>query len=328
MLRPIMTHRGFVSLLTILGLGTVACGGSDRRAGGDDAPTADSAAAMTPTGPTARPITTVEKLEAPESARWDPDQNVWFVANINGNPSGKDNNGYISRLKPDGSVDSLKFIAGGRNKVMLNAPKGMAIVGDTLWVADIDAVRGFNRKTGALVANIRVPGAVFINDIAPGPDGLYATDTGVIYGPDGSTKHPGPDAIYRIAGRKASTAIKFDGQPGPNGITWDPNGERFIIAPFGDKAISSWVPGDSTARKIGEGPGMFDGVESFGPDQFLITSWADSSLSLLSEGKVSKLLGGIAGPADIGYDRQRGRVAIPQLTENKMVIVQVDAGQP
>ncbi len=124
-----------------------------------------------------------------------------------------------------------------------------------------------------------------------------------------------------------TTAIKFDGQPGPNGITWDPNGERFIIAPFGDKAISSWVPGDSTARKIGEGPGMYDGVESFGPDQFLITSWSDSSLSLLSEGRVTKLLGGIAGPADIGYDRQSGRVAIPQLSENKMVIVQVDAGQ-
>ena len=89
----------------------------------------------------------------------------------------------------------------------------------------------FNRKTGALVANIKVPGAVFINDIAVGPDGLYATDSGIILGPDGSAKHPGPDAVYKIAGRKATTAVKFDGQPAPNGITWDPNGERFSSRP-------------------------------------------------------------------------------------------------
>ena len=46
----------------------------------------------------------------------------------------------------------------------------------------------------------------------------------------------------------------------------------------------------------------------------------------LSEGKISKILGGVAGPADIGYDRQGGHVVIPQLTENKLVIVQVGAG--
>jgi sugar lactone lactonase YvrE len=324
MLQQITTHRGIVLLLAIATLGTAACGGDERKPA--DTPTADTAMAAAPAGPTARLIKTVDSLQAPEAARWDPDQKVWFVANINGTPSSKDNNGFISRLKPDGTVETLKFIAAGSKGVTLNAPKGLAIVGDTLWVCDIDAVRGFNRKTGALVANIRVPGAVFINDITPGPDGLYATDTGVILGA-GEPKHPGPDAIYRIAGRKATTVLKFDGQPGPNGITWDPNGERLIIAPFGDKAISSWVPGDSAARKIGEGAGMFDGIESFGPDQFLVTSWADSSLSLLREGTMTKLLGGIAGPADIGYDREAGIVAIPQLTENKLALVQVSAAQ-
>ncbi len=89
----------------------------------------------------------VRELQAPEAARWDSDQNVWFVANINGDPLGKDNNGFIARLTPEGKVDSLKFIAGGRGGVTLNAPKGMAITGDTIWVADIDAVRAFNKRT-------------------------------------------------------------------------------------------------------------------------------------------------------------------------------------
>jgi hypothetical protein len=318
------TPKPFAITLALAAL-AAACGGGDRKPAGDETPPADTTMAAAPGGPTAQLIKAVDGFQAPEAARWDPDQKVWFVANINGYPSTKDNNGFISRLKPDGSVETLKFIEGKKKGVTLNGPKGMAIVGDTLWVCDIDAVRGFNRKTGALVANIKVPGAVFINDITPSPDGLYATDTGVILAADAPPKHPGPDAIYKIVGRKATTAYKFDGQPGPNGITWDPNGERLVIAPFGDKSISSWVPGDSAARKIGEGAGMFDGIESFGPDQFLVTSWTDSSLNVLADGQMKKLLGGIAGPADIGYDRETGVVVIPQLSENKLAIVQVSA---
>src|SRR2546426_3743544 len=33
---------------------------------------------------------------------------------------------------------------------LFRSPKGMALNGDTLWVADIDVVRAFNAKTGAL----------------------------------------------------------------------------------------------------------------------------------------------------------------------------------
>ena len=49
---------------------------------------------------------------------------MYFVANINGNSLAKDGNGFISRLTRDGKVESLKFIAGGRGGVTLNAPKG------------------------------------------------------------------------------------------------------------------------------------------------------------------------------------------------------------
>jgi len=301
-----------------------ACGGGERKAADADTAAADTASAR---GPSATPVVTVDSLDAPEAARWDPELKLWWIANVNGAPSVKDNNGYISRVSAEGKIDSLKFVAGGRNKATLNAPKGMAIVGDTLWVADIDVVRGFNRKTGASVASIRVPGSKFLNDISVGPEGLYVTDTGVEFSADGQSSHPGPDAIYRIAGRTVTTVVKFDGQPGPNGITWDSAGGRFVVVPFGDKSISSWAPGDSTPQKIGEGPGMQDGVEEFGGGRFLVTAWADSSLSMLSEGKFTKLAGNLPGAADLGYDPASGRVAVPQLTENKVQILQIDAGR-
>ena len=311
--------RGIALLAAALLAG--ACGGGEDRPAADTTAAADSSA---PSGPTAKPIATIDSLDGPEAARWDADLNLWFIANINGGPSAKDNNGYISRLTSTGAMDSLKFVAGGRDKVTLNAPKGMVIVGDTLWVADIDVVRGFNRKSGAPVATIRVPGAKFLNDIAVGPGGLYVTDTGVRFGADGQMTHPGPDAVYKIAaGRTVTTAVIFDGEPGPNGITWDSAGGRFVIVPFGDKAISAWTPGDSTPQKIGEGPGMQDGVEEFGGGRFLVTSWADSSLSVLSDGKLTNLAKNLPGGADLGYDPASRRVAVPQLTENKVQIFEV-----
>jgi len=309
----------FPARLTLAALVLVpACGGERK-----DAAPADTTAAA-PAAPTeARKIGTVKGLQNPESVRWDADQGIWFVSNVNGNPSAKDNNGYISRLKPDGSVDSLKFVSAGRNKVTLHGPKGMAIVGDTLWVADIDAVRGFNRKTGAPIASIPVPGAKFLNDITAGPDGLYITDTGIHIGANGKMTHPGPDRVFKIAGRKVTTALTFKGQPAPNGITWDSTASRFVIVPNGDTTIVSWAPGDSAPQRVATAPTMMDGVEALGGGRYLVTSWADSSLNLVADGKVTRIAAGIAAPADIGFDRAGGKVAVPQLTENTIELLDV-----
>ncbi|HKH83183.1 MAG TPA: hypothetical protein VKA25_05845 [Gemmatimonadales bacterium] len=254
----------------------------------------------------------VRELQAPEAARWDFDQNVWFVANINGDPFGKDNNGFIARVTPDGRVDSLKFIAGGRSGVTLNAPKGMAIVGDTIWVADIDAVRAFNKRTGAAAGSVRVPGAKFLNDITAGPDGtLYITDSG--FGP--KFTHPGPDRIYQIKGRKATVAFESKELAAPNGIAFME--DALLIAPFMGTSLVSWSPGEKSVRPIGTGPGQQDGIEILPDNRLLVTSWADSSLFILEDGKATRLAYPVPSPADIGFDG-KSRVAVPLLMENRV----------
>lgn len=316
-------NSSFPSSVPIVVLVLAAACGGERK----EAPAADSSAAAAPAPgrAEARHIGTVKDLQNPESARWDAELGVWFVSNVNGEPGGKDNNGFISRIKADGSVDSLKFVAGGRGRVTLNAPKGLAIVGDTLWVADIDAVRGFNRKTGATVATIAVPGAKFLNDITAGPDGIYITDTGVQFGAGGKMTHPGPDRIIRVAGRKVTTAFTFKGQPAPNGITWEESRSRFVVVPMADTTIVTWAPGDSAAQPMATAPGMMDGVEAVEGGRLLVTSWADSSLNLVADGKVTRLAGNLPGPADIGFDRSGAKVAVPQLTENKMELYDVSS---
>src|SRR5207244_9360632 len=91
--------------------------------------------------PTATKVATVQGFLAPESVLHDSTQDIYFVSNINGSPMAKDNNGFISRVRPDGAVENLKFIEGGRNGVTVNAPKALARDGDTPLLGDIDVAR-------------------------------------------------------------------------------------------------------------------------------------------------------------------------------------------
>lgn len=260
----------------------------------------------------------VAGFQAPESARYDPDLDVWYVTNINGSPVDKDGNGYISRLHGDGTVDAMKWIAGGANGVTLNAPKGMALQADTLWVADIDAVRGFDRRTGAPVASVTLVGAQFLNDVAVGADGLYATDSGLHVDAQGMT-HPGPDRVYRIApDRSQSVALESDSLAAPNGITWDAARKQFVIVPFFGNVIRAWTPGSKATIPLGTSKGQLDGVEILDAKRLLVTSWADSSLNVLENGTLTPVAGDLPSPADIGLDVKRGRVAIPLLMENRV----------
>jgi sugar lactone lactonase YvrE len=254
----------------------------------------------------------------PESVKWDSAQDVYFVSNINGAPNAKDGNGYISRLGPAGMVTDSAFIKG------LNAPKGMALVHDTLWVADIDQLRAFDARTAAPVATLPVPGAIFLNDIAAAPDGsLYVTDTAIRFGPKG-VEHPGTDQIFRIApDRKVSVAIKSDSLGRPNGITWDGANQRFIVVSFGANSVLAWKPGETAVTRLFTGPGQFDGVEITRDGAIWVTSWADSSVYRYANAQGTKAIKGVPSPADIGYDVRRNRLLVPIFTGNRVEVWQL-----
>jgi sugar lactone lactonase YvrE len=278
-------------------------------------------------GPTR--VLTIAGFRTPESVKYDPDLDLYFVTNVNGNPSAKDNNGFISRVRPDGTIDSLAFVAGGRGGVTLHGPKGTAIVGDTLWVADIDAVRGYNKRSGALVANVDFGhlGAKFLNDLAAGPDGaLYITDTGIRFDSAGKLSHPGPDRIFRLGPRRETTvAAEGDTLAEPNGITWDARGGRFIVVSFGGPHLFAWKPGDKAPTVIAAGPGGWDGVELLADGRILASSWADSSVHVVTNGKVDRLIAGVPSPADFGIDTKRNRVLIPIFLGDRVEVWQLPA---
>ena len=259
------------------------------------------------------PLAVVSGLASSEAVVFDPARDVYFVSNINGDPGVKDGNGFISRISGDGAVASLHFIQGGRNGVTLNAPMGSRIQGDTLWVLDVDMLRGFDARTGAAIAAVDLApsGAGFLNDLTAGPDGdFYITDTGV-RSVNGKLDHTGPDRIYHVdRNRRVTIALESPALALPDGIGWDPPGRRLILAPFGGTAVQEWHPGDAAPTNVAPGPGRFDGVEVEPDGSIVITIWNDSSVSTLEGTRLVKRVVLSMPPADASVDIRRHRVGV------------------
>ncbi len=81
-------------------------------------------------------------LKTPESVYYDEDRDVLYVSNINGDPTGKTGDGFISKLNLDGSVKEMKWVTG------LDAPKGMAVFDGKLYVSDIQNLVVINIEKG------------------------------------------------------------------------------------------------------------------------------------------------------------------------------------
>ena len=85
-------------------------------------------------------------LLTPESVIYDKKNNVIYAANMNLEPRKKDGNGFISKISTDGKILDLHWADG------LSSPKGLAIVGDILYAADVDEVVAIDLKEGKIIS--------------------------------------------------------------------------------------------------------------------------------------------------------------------------------
>ena len=264
----------------------------------------------------ARHVRSIVGFIDPESVCYDPDQDVFFVSNIAGFGSSKDNHGYIVRISASSLDSAVVFAQSGVGGVTLHAPKGIAIQGDTLWVTDIDVVRGFHRRTGEPVGTIdfSAHNPTQLNDIAAGNGELRVTDTGIWMVFEGNV-HTGPDKIFSVApGRRVSLIANSLSLKLPNGITWDSSAARWIVVSFDrfSGEVAAMRPAlDSTRRVLRVGSGQLDGVEMLPGGRILFSSWADSSIHVWDDGHDTRIIREVPEPADIGVDTRRGRVLIP-----------------
>jgi len=133
------------------------------------------------------PAYEIGNLQFPQNIIAD-DGQVYFIANANGDPGTRENKGFISKADQEGKITDLHFIHGGQKSVTLHSPKEMAIIGSTLYVADLDVVRGFDKQAGHPL--LTIPFAQFH---AESLTGLTADSHGHLYVSDANT-----NTIFRI----------------------------------------------------------------------------------------------------------------------------------
>jgi len=243
-------------------------------------------------------------LKVPESILYDESRNILFVSNICGNPTEKNNRGFISKVSLDGKIVALKWATG------LNAPKGSDIYENTFYVSDIDHLVAIDLKTGKILNRYPAAKSKFLNDVAADSSGnVYITDSS-----------PENSVIYKLSQGKMSVWMKGSEISRPNGLSIEKG--RLIVGNSGDgslKAINLVSKKTTTLAKVGS---EIDGLRPDGKGNFFISDWhgktslvqASDKVDLLLDTTVSKI-----NSADLEYVKSKNLLLIPTFFDNKVV---------
>jgi sugar lactone lactonase YvrE len=206
------------------------------------------------------------------------------------------------------------MLSGNRDSIELNAPKGMARVGDELWVTDIDRLRRFVLPLGDPSPDVLLPGATFANDLAAdGRGGAWVSDTAM---------EGGTPAVWHVdwegqARRRIEGALL--GQP--NGLLR--RGEGLLIARWdeveGGGAILQWSPEGGLMPWARLPSAGLDGLVALPTGRIAVTSWGCSCLYLLSpEGQLLETRSLFRGPADLELDPDGQRLWVPAFLDGDL----------
>lgn len=259
---------------------------------------------------------TVEGFSSPESTIVN--KNDLYVSNVGKElkPTLKDGDGFISKLDVNGKIKELHFIDG------LDAPKGMGIVGNTLFVADINTLRGFDLSSKKEIFNVVFEGVSFLNDITvKDANTLFigASDTSAIYEVNISNKSYKKlmdftvtnglfyeDGILYAAQLGSSTQNMFDGK-----------GKLYKID----------LKDNNKLTQLGTFEGVLDGVTKVG-NKVYVSDWGNGKdtgivrvYDLKTKEETILKLQSFMGAADFWIDEKSKKIFMPQMIGNKVTIL-------
>ncbi|OQB37713.1 MAG: Protein TolB [Candidatus Hydrogenedentes bacterium ADurb.Bin179] len=257
-------------------------------------------------------LMTLEGFAQPECVVVDPESGSAYVSNINSREETywQDTGaGFLSRLKADGSLDTLKWQE-STAEFPIHQPKGMCILNGTLYVADNTRVLSFSLPDGKNKAIYPVLDAQRLNDMAAGEGKVYVTDvaSGKIVRLDTSGRG-NHDVVARIEG--------------VNGITLR-DGVMYAV---------SWTlhevyapPTDGSLPPVPFGlAGHFtnlDGIETLPDGRFIVSDFTGNKVAIISaDRRTVKTLCTLPTPADIGLDPDGNRLYIPQMNSGTVVLL-------
>jgi len=237
-------------------------------------------------------------LKVPESVLYSKQEKLLFVANIDGQPGEKDGKGSIGKVGLDGKIIKVDWLTG------LNAPKGMAISGGSLWVADVDHMAEIDIKAGTIKRTIPIAGSEFLNDVTAAPDGrIFVSDSK-------------GRKVYVLT--NGTPSVFLDNLKGPNGLLY------YAASLYVLDAGSLLKAGkDKKLETLASGmDGSTDGIEHVKGNDFLVLCWTGVIYYVHGDGKTEQLLDtreSKVNSADIGYDAANRVVYVPTFFKNNVV---------
>ena len=253
---------------------------------------------------------TVTGLKTPESVVEAPDGRV-FVSEIG--EFGKDGDGEISYIDKDGKRHP--FASG------MDDPKGLALIGDDLYVADKTRVLRVGRdgKWQVFAAATAFPTTPkFLNDLEADPHGmLYVSDSGNLEGVGG--------AIYSID-RDGKVTLLIDGAKdkrvlAPNGLLADDTGKALLEVDFVSGILYKLDLATGEMQELASGFGGGDGLVHHPKGLMFVSDWKNGKVFSVDAVKdeVKLVKAGFKASADIAMSRDGRYVIVPDMKAGEVV---------
>jgi gluconolactonase len=248
-------------------------------------------------------------LKTPESAVQAKNGKI-YVSEIN--EFGKDGDGQIT------------VIENGKKRVFatgLDDPKGLAIIGKTLYVADKTKVMkiDIDGKVQVFVSASAFPATpLFLNDLEADPQGnLYVSDSGDLFG---SGKG---GAIYKISPKGKVKLLINDKQDArvkaPNGLLADDTGKVLIYVDFASGILYSLNTETKVLSDIAEGFGGGDGLLHRSNGTMYVSDWKNGKVfSVNTKGDVALVKNGYQSAADIAITKDEKYIMVPDMKAGEL----------
>lgn len=243
-------------------------------------------------------------LPTPESVLYvaDPKSPYLFAALIDGQGDVADGKGGIAKLTTEGKLIDKDWISG------LNAPKGMALYKNFLYVADITELVVIDITAQKVINKIPVADSVFLNDVT-------VNASGVVFVSDTRT-----NKIHRYQDNKIE--LYLDNVTSANGLKV--LGSTLVVGAGQELLL---VDADKNRVVIAKGfESGIDGIEMVERGEFIVSCWvglvyyvhSDGRLELLIDSREQKV-----NTADIGYDPDTQQLFVPNFFKNTVTAYQL-----
>lgn len=285
--------------------------------------------AQKPASPTCKPLwQTPAVFRTPEAVLYDGKRDVLYVSNFNvdggflADRSEPRRREFISKVDPNGHGLALKWVSG------LEAPTGMAIHNDMLYVVERGHLVRIDIENARILGRVAIPNASFANDVAMDADGTgYISDNG---------RQPAT-GIYRYVDGKIEPWVSSDEVNRPNGlivdgnelIAYDNNRQALVAIALPGRQVRTIAPIVSDAGAIG------DGLVKIDEKTYLVTAWSGPSWLVHPDGNATALLdtsqlasvqGQQVNNADAGFVPRKRLWVIPTFMDHRLLAYELGTG--